>query len=352
VGVLAVAVVANYTNSVPPVTETPELAAYIRSGAFANWRGHAIFYRTTTTTVPVNATKPLLLLLHGFPTSSWDWVPMWDALAANFSLLAFDCPGYGLSDKPYRHTYSVRECADVAGDLVASLAPAVRSYHILAHDYGTSVAQELLARAVQQHDDDNNLTTATPASVVLLNGGIVPGAHRPLLVQTLLSNRFVGPLLRPLAVNMFTYRWSLGRVFGTAAPLSPADATTHWALFAHKDGTAIIHRLLGYMAERTATAKRWVGALFDSRAPVAVINGPDDPVSGAHLLAAYAGARATALKAGGMPAAVEAARRLDAVTSLPPGIGHYPQLEAPAAVLAAFSSFHASLATVIPMPTN
>ncbi|MGB1217114.1 MAG: alpha/beta fold hydrolase, partial [Saprospiraceae bacterium] len=41
-----------------------------------------------------------LICLHGFPTSSWDFAPIWKELNACFDTLAFDLIGMGKSDKP------------------------------------------------------------------------------------------------------------------------------------------------------------------------------------------------------------------------------------------------------------
>ncbi|RMH16697.1 MAG: alpha/beta fold hydrolase, partial [Gemmatimonadetes bacterium] len=42
------------------------------------------------------ADAPALVLIHGFPTASWDWHLLWPKLAERFRLLAFDLIGYGL----------------------------------------------------------------------------------------------------------------------------------------------------------------------------------------------------------------------------------------------------------------
>jgi pimeloyl-ACP methyl ester carboxylesterase len=59
-----------------------------------------------------------------------------------------------------------------------------------------------------------------------------------------------------------------------------------------------------------------------TRVPLRLVNGPDDPVSGAHMVARYR----------------ELIPAPDTVSL--PGIGHYPQVEAPSAVLDAFLQFH------------
>ncbi|MGL1585796.1 hypothetical protein ACSTHB_23480, partial [Vibrio parahaemolyticus] len=68
-------------------------------------------------------------------------------------------------------------------------------FHLLAHDYGDTVAQELIARHEERAargDDSLQLV-----SVVLLNGGLFPETHRATRVQKLLQTP-LGPLISRL----------------------------------------------------------------------------------------------------------------------------------------------------------
>src|SRR5207302_10155880 len=83
------------------------------------------------------------LLLHGFPTSSYDWHAVAGALEAHIPVVAFDFLGFGLSDKPDQ-AYSLFEQADIA-EAVASACGIERAV-IVSHDMGDTVAAELLHR--------------------------------------------------------------------------------------------------------------------------------------------------------------------------------------------------------------
>src|SRR5690349_7698948 len=86
----------------------------------------------------------ILLCIHGFPTASWDWHAIWPELVARFRVIAPDMVGFGFSAKPADYSYSIMDQADLHEGLLASLG--IRRAYILAHDYGDTVAQELLAR--------------------------------------------------------------------------------------------------------------------------------------------------------------------------------------------------------------
>ena len=259
-----------------------------------------------------------LLLIHGFPTSSWDWHKLWPELTAKFPrVIAPDMMGFGFSSKPTRYAYSILDQADLVENLLAHLG--VRRVHILAHDYGVTVAQELLARHFERDAD------ATPQidSCVLLNGGLFPETHRARRIQKLLLTP-LGPLLSRLMTRR-GFGKSFAAIFGARTQPSPGELDQFWELIRHNKGTRIMHQLVRYMPERIRHRDRWVGALQNTRAPLRVINGPDDPVSGAHMVARYR----------------ELIPKPDTV--LLPGIGHYPQTEDPAGVLKAFFEFHSRL---------
>jgi pimeloyl-ACP methyl ester carboxylesterase len=106
------------------------------------WRDWRVFVRATGQGTP-------LLLIHGFPTSSLDWHRITPELAKHHRVLCFDLLGFGWSDKPTGHDYRIAEQADLAEAVLAHFG--VEEAAVLAHDYGDTVAQELLARQQGGH---------------------------------------------------------------------------------------------------------------------------------------------------------------------------------------------------------
>ena len=113
------------------------LAQWQDGGTRLEFQGHRLFLRNDGAGAP-------LLLIHGFPTSSFDWAKIWPALARQYQLFAIDMLGFGQSDKPRGFAYSIAASADQWQALVQ--ARGLTEVSILAHDYGNTVAQELLAR--------------------------------------------------------------------------------------------------------------------------------------------------------------------------------------------------------------
>lgn len=257
----------------------------------------------------------VLLCMHGFPTASWDWHRLWPELVARWRVIAVDMIGYGFSDKPSRYDYSLPDQADLYQEILESLG--VRRVHVLAHDVGDSVAQELLARSIERTSDALEI-----ASVCLLNGGLFPETHRPTWTQRLLISRLGFLVSRLMTERRFGA--SLSEVFGQRTKPAATELAEFWSLIAYNGGQRIAHKLIRYMIERRVHRERWVGALH-ADVPLRFINGPDDPVSGAHMIRRLR----------------EELPEADVVTL--PGIGHYPQIEAPAEVLRAYLEFRAGV---------
>lgn len=280
--------------------------AWQAAGETITWQGHQVFVRRA-------GSGPPLLLIHGFPTSGYDWRGMWPALTEQFDCIAPDMLGFGLSDKPKGHRYTINEQADLHAAVCAHAG--VDSVHVLAHDYGDTVAQELLARQTAH---------AAPrmASLVLLNGGLFPETHHARPVQKLLASP-LGPLLSRL-MSKPTFVRAMRRIAGHPDAIASDELDAMWQLLVHDAGHHNAHRLIRYMSERRTHRTRWVGALQQTTIPVRLIDGLRDPVSGAHMVARY---RELIPE----PDVVELA---DA--------GHYPQVENPDAVVGALREFHAT----------
>ena len=107
-----------------------ELERWKTTGQYFDYLGFDVFFR-------VEGTGPALLLIHGYPFSSWDWSLIWPTLTERFTVIAPDMLGMGFSDKPVAYEYSVPDHADMHEALLHRLG--VDSFHVLAHDLGDSV---------------------------------------------------------------------------------------------------------------------------------------------------------------------------------------------------------------------
>jgi len=288
---------------------TMNIEDWQRSGRFLRCQGRRIFYQDA-------GAGDALLCIHGFPTASWDWHRLWPGLIRRFRVIAPDLLGFGFSDKPTGHAYSLFAQATLVEELLQ--ARELRAVHILAHDYGVTVAQELLARQLEGKYRQG--AGVEIRSVTLLNGGLFPEATRPLFIQKVLKHRLAGPVLARL-LSERTFRRSFSRVFAPGHRPTRSELRAFWSLIAHNNGQRVAHRVSRYQDERREYRARWTRALQSTGVPLRLIIGPEDPVSGRAIAARF--------------------RELvaDADIVMLDGIGHYPQVEAPERVLEALFAF-------------
>jgi len=267
--------------------------------------GHQIFVRQDG---PADGSP--LTLVHGFPTSSHDWVYVLPALLdAGHRVTTLDLLGFGASDKPRPYDYTLVEQATIVEAVWTDLGIATTA--LVAHDYGVSVAQELLARDAEAGSDSESVPGPTRITAMTwLNGGLYPDLHRPIPTQEALAGPD-GPAL-VAAMNEELFAATLRGIFGR--PVSDAVLHELWLALDMGDGTTVMPPLLAYMAERRTNAERWVSALEQYAGRQTFIWGPVDPISGGHV-------------------AERIAQRLPHaalhVLDDPPAVGHYPQVEAP-----------------------
>lgn len=278
------------------------LQAWRSSGDVMSYQGHQVFYKTEGQGEP-------LLLIHGFPSASIDWAEVWPELVSRFQVITLDLLGFGFSDKPRQLTYSVSLQADLIVHVVKTLK--IRRLHILAHDYGDTVTQELLARYLEGG------LTVDIQSVTLLNGGLFPETHKPLLIQKLLMSPVGGLLAKFMTQQKFSA--SLRKI--CSEHFSNEVIEDLWQLLEWQGGRNLVPKLIYYMQERRDYRERWVGALQQADAvaiPIHLIDGVIDSISGQNLVNRF--------------------RQLvpEAKVTELAGIGHYPQIEAPDQVVTAF----------------
>ena len=272
---------------------TARVQAWGDAGAMSEIAGRSIFVRAQ------DGAGPPVLLLHGFPSSSYDWRHAFELLPER-RLTTFDFLGFGLSDKPPGHIYSLCNQADLVEAIAAGPGEPVI---LVAHDMGTSVATELMAR-----DLEGRLRFEL-AGVLLFNGSMVIEQARLTLGQKVLRSR-LGPIAARLN-NQRSFRKGFARVFSAGHPLTAEEAADQWCLLAHHDGHRITDRLTYYLHERVTLGPRWHGALRDWPGRLELSWAALDPVCTEAVLQAVLALR---------PAAP--------LTRLPE-LGHYPQLEDP-----------------------
>ena len=284
------------------------LKIWRNKGWYFKYRDHNIFYLD-------EGNGEVIVFIHGFPTASWDWHKLWTLLKSSYHLITLDMIGFGFSEKPLRYNYTIHDQADLFETILLDLG--VKDIHILAHDYGDTVAQELMARYIERKNTGQNGLNVR--SVCLLNGGLFPEVYQPLRIQKLLK----GPLGRFLTGLMGKGRFqkNFKAIFGKNTQPSQNEIDEFWDLITFRNGKRVVHRLIRYVDERLSHRKRWLQALQEADIPLRLIVGAADPVSGKQM----------------------AGRFRDLIPNpdivLLEDIGHYPHIEAPELVLKHYLQF-------------
>lgn len=282
-----------------------ELHRWRDAGRYFDYLGFDVFHRH-------EGTGPALLLIHGYPFNSWDWEPLWDRLTGRFTVIAPDMLGMGFSAKPVAYGYSVHDHADMHEALLAHLG--VDSVHILAHDLGDSVGQELLAR---QEFSQHAYGAPRIQSLTWLNGGMFTEAYTPRRMQKLMSGTALGDLVSPLQGSSIARRIlepTINEMFGPQTKPSRRMLDLFHQILEYNDGKRVLHKVGRFIEDRRRHRNRWVRAMRETAVPMRLIDGALDPNSGAHMARRYAEVIA------------------DADIVMLDDIGHWPQLEDPDAV--------------------
>jgi len=240
-----------------------------------------------------------LLVLHGFPSCSFDWRHVLDTFRAQRRVIAPDFLGFGLSDKPDVR-YGMRMQADVVEAVASELG--LSSVALVTHDMGDTVGGELLARSIE-----GSLPFAV-TNRVLTNGSIyIDMAHLTDGQQLLLSlpdepTELVGP---------DGFKAGLAGTFSPNSAVADDELDAQWLLAERDGGHRMLPRTIRYIEDRRAEERRFTGAIETHPSPLSVVWGADDPIAVLEMTEQLRTARP------------------DARITILDGVGHYPMIEAP-----------------------
>ncbi len=282
-----------------------------------------------------------VVVLHGFPTSSFDWRLVLEHLGVGSRrVVLFDFLGFGLSEKPDRR-YGIDLHADTAVAVFAALD--IDRCILVTHDMGDTVGGELLARTLPLGTVAADPAWDAPAGTVITSGTGPPAPLALDVTRRVISNGSIYLDLAALTEGQ-QLLWGLddaklpeelgslvggdGVGSGLAQVFHPnhqpddAERAALVALIEAADGHLLMPRLIRYLDDRVRAESRYTRAVEVHPSPLAIIWAQQDPVAvaamGDQLLE----------------------RRPDATITRLDGIGHYPMIEDP-------SRFGAALAAAI-----
>lgn len=99
--------------------------------------GVNVFYREQTP----SPNSPVILLLHGFPSSSHQYRNLIPLLASKYRVIAPDFPGFGFTEVPANFEYTFEALTKVTADFLDALS--ISAFSVYVFDYGAPVAFRL-----------------------------------------------------------------------------------------------------------------------------------------------------------------------------------------------------------------
>jgi pimeloyl-ACP methyl ester carboxylesterase len=211
-----------------------------------------------------------MVILHGYPTSSYDYYKVLPELSKHYRVIVHDHLGFGFSDKPLNYSYSLLDQADLALQLWQQLG--VKKVHLLAHDYGTSVATEIIAR------NNNNELTIEIENLTLCNGSMHIELSQLRTIQKLLKNKWLGKYVAKLTTYAI-FSKNLRNVYFDKTKVSNNELKDMWMQLEYNEGRKVIHKLSQYINERYTYWNRWIGALKETNLQTNIVWAKNDPVA-------------------------------------------------------------------------
>ena len=211
-----------------------------------------------------------MVVLHGYPTSSYDYYKVLPELSKHYRVIIHDHLGFGFSDKPLDYSYSLLDQADLALQLWQQLG--VKKVHLLAHDYGTSVATEIIAR------NNNHELTIEIEKLTLCNGSMHIELSQLRTIQKLLKNKWLGKYVAKLTTYAI-FSKNLRNVYFDKTRVSNNELKDMWMQLDYNEGRKVIHKLSQYINERYTYWDRWIGALKETNLQTNIVWAKNDPVA-------------------------------------------------------------------------
>ena len=217
-----------------------------------------------------NTSQKSMVILHGYPTSSFDYYKVLPELSKNYRVILHDHLGFGFSDKPKNIDYSLVKQADIALELWYQLG--LKKIYLFAHDYGTSVGTEIIARY------NANELDIEIEQLILTNGSIHIELSQLRNIQKLLKHKFLGKYVAKLT-NFIIFKKNMKNIYFNTSKVTDNELKEMWKLIELNGGRKIIHKLTHYINERYLYWDRWVGALKETQIPTKIIWAKNDPIA-------------------------------------------------------------------------
>ena len=235
-----------------------------QKGNYIDVYGKSVFH------IHYKTEKPTIAFLHGYPSASFDYYNVLPNLENSFSYIIHDQIGFGLSAKPSNYSYSLIEQAEIAIELWKQLD--IKEIHLVSHDYGTSVANEIIVRKLQGFEPIKIKT------ITFCNGSMHIELAKLKLVQKLLKHPTFGKYIVAL-MNKRTFIKTMQDIWFDKQLFNIDEMNVLYDLLQLNSSNEVLHKISQYNNERVKYWHRWIGNLPNIDIPTHILWAQQDPIA-------------------------------------------------------------------------
>ena len=250
-------------------TKLAGLQEWIDQGRFIEANGYKIFLVTAG---KAKTKGHGVLIVHGFPGSSWDWSGVVPQLAKRTRVVVPDMVGFGQSDKPQTGTFEDHYSLFKQADMYEAVAKqeGLTEVMLVIHDMGQTVGSELMKR-----QQEGTLPFKIRHAIVFNGSTLINLVNLlPMQKKGLKAPDTLGPDM-PKDVVMK----DLNDSFGKAHPASEETLSIMADQILYNEGDRVFNRQIRYMIQRKKFLQRWQAGIINFDGPVSMCWGELDPVS-------------------------------------------------------------------------
>lgn len=237
-----------------------------KSGKFINVDNRNLFVIDTD---PLATKKETVVILHGYPLTSFDFSQIIPILSEYYRVVTHDHFGFGFSDEPSNFNYSLIEDANTTLKLWNKLK--IKDFKIIAADYGVMITKEILSRP------NSELTHFHIKSVVASQNNTKKLYANLKAIDNLLKNKHL-PKYAEVLANYNTKHYYNSQNAGDNAQKSQQDSKVRsiWENFNSIEKQKEILMLNNYTEEMFLYWHRWMNTLKNTDIPISFVWRRDD----------------------------------------------------------------------------
>jgi pimeloyl-ACP methyl ester carboxylesterase len=221
-------------------------------------------------TIDIGSHKNTLVILHGYLTSSYDYYKVLPELSKHYRVVLLDFIGFGFSEKLDKQYFTIIDQADYVLELCRLLD--LDNITLLAHDYGTEIAQEIMAR-------QNYSLIITPIEKYIFCNSTIPIYHSFFLNYHKDLKEQVAKKLIPMLASFGYYKKTIKDFFFDESKITDEELQEMWHQLELNKGRDVINFIHHYIREREIFWHRWAAALSENNIPLKLVLGRKNSIN-------------------------------------------------------------------------